>query len=166
LHQDPKIHGELAKRCPDHLPTLFQFISYVFSHVGVLAGPAVEFKHYIDFQSRARFKNVCSSVSVHFEFCKVPDHNCPSTVLPSLKILCGSLLCFPLTLAARKVPLLGVTHTDGFYKRFSFLQRILYLWSGTALMRWKYYLAWLLSESGCIACGLGFDPTTSKWFGL
>ena len=36
-----------------------------------------------------------------------------------------------------------------------------YTWVAVTLARFKYHFAWYLSEAGCIASGLGYNPTVS-----
>eukprot|EP01101_Sappina_pedata_P008811 TRINITY_DN496_c0_g1_i1.p1 TRINITY_DN496_c0_g1~~TRINITY_DN496_c0_g1_i1.p1 ORF type:complete len:474 (+),score=72.26 TRINITY_DN496_c0_g1_i1:19-1440(+) len=122
-------------------PSLVEYFGYIFFFPGFLCGPYFDFQEYQAFASMEMFNEFGKQV--------------PYEPLPILKNM-GSLLLFgSLNLLKPIYPVAWILTED--FDRQSALYKIGYLWLSCVILRSMYYFAWLLSETGCIICGLSYN---------
>jgi len=83
----------------------------------------------------------------------------PSTVIPAFLCFGRAMICYIGVIVGGMMPVMGYINTAEFYdnKNFSFLYKFTYMFIATSAVRFKYYFAWILSEAGCVASGLGYN---------
>eukprot|EP00823_Brevimastigomonas_motovehiculus_P004304 TRINITY_DN280_c0_g1_i1.p1 TRINITY_DN280_c0_g1~~TRINITY_DN280_c0_g1_i1.p1 ORF type:complete len:523 (-),score=79.14 TRINITY_DN280_c0_g1_i1:99-1667(-) len=137
------------------MPNLLQYLSYMFCYLGVLSGPCFEIREYLEFTDLTMFK-------------KVGLDRIPSTVAPCLERSGRTLISLVITiLTMRFLPVLGYMDKEAFLVGTTILYRMLYIMASVPLNRFRYYFAWYLSETACVASGIGFngrDPAHPESF--
>jgi len=126
----------------EKLPSLLEFYAYVYFFAGFLAGPALNFKEYLNFVDMSVFKTA-------------PGEKMPSAIKPALIKIFHTFIVGAFVQLGIIYPLL-YCRTDQFVNHPSFFYKIGYIWMAASLCRFPYYFAWFLSEGSCILCGIGF----------
>ncbi|KAI9015036.1 MBOAT, membrane-bound O-acyltransferase family-domain-containing protein [Gaertneriomyces semiglobifer] len=129
------------------LPSLTEFLGYVFFFGGFLVGPAFEFNDY------RKLVNA-----------EPPFDNIPSPIRPAIRTTVSALVAFALFFLYGPTLTFNECFTPS-YASLSILQRIGRLQLYGTMARMKYYTAWKLSEAACIISGVGYrgvDPRTGK----
>ncbi|OLL27148.1 Lysophospholipid acyltransferase [Neolecta irregularis DAH-3] len=129
-----------------YLPSLLDFLGYVFFFPSLLIGPTFDMAEYLRFINLTMF-----DVDVPDKTSKTGrgrQRKIPSSSGPALKMfLEGIMWDFPLS---------------NEYLSYSFLQRLFYLMALSFTYRAKYFGAWTLSESGVILSGFGYNGVDSR----
>lgn len=146
LHEKEHMHQFRAERAITNPPSLIEFFSYVLFFPAVLVGPCFEFVEYMDYCTGKIFK-------------KANLESAPSSILPALSTLLKAGGVYIMFEMHRMMPVKDVVYGD-----FSPLYRALYLFATVTCVRAKYYFAWYMSESGCIASGFGFNGRTEHGY--
>ncbi|KAJ1653406.1 Lysophospholipid acyltransferase [Dispira simplex] len=154
------------------MPTLMEFMGYIFFFGNFLVGPAIEYRDYIAFvdprESSTRQKITTTQTVSNTAAGPTDPLSTPlgrSTSLRSAYIeLAGALACVGgvVILGARFPPQIMTAST---YHEWSFPHRLLFLLIACFTARMPYYAAWKLAEGACILTGMGFngyDQTTGQ----
>lgn len=116
--------------------SLLEYSSYVFCYSSCIIGPFFEFSEYLDFVNKRK------------------DYgNIPSTVKPALKRFLAALLYIFIHLSLSKYGTTSFFYDNlgGKYIPDVAAYFLLYV------IKYKYYIGFLLSETSCIASGLSFQ---------
>lgn len=151
-----------AKKCAPFaikdgtIPGLLEFLGYTFNFSTILAGPAFEYKIYLD---------ACDGTNLYDKNGK-PKGKIPSQAVPVLKALVISIICMGLfVVGSAKYPLLDPTDpqnttpvviTETFLEK-PWLQRYAYCWISLFFIRCKYYFAWKNAEGASNTWYAGFE---------
>ena len=149
-----------AKKCApfavEKLPNLLEYLGYTFCFASALAGPAYEYKTYL---------NACDGTLLYDQNGK-PKGKIPSNVWPTLKPFLTSLLCmgvfvvgsgmFPLLDPADPQNALPVILTPAFLEQ-PWFKRYAYTWVSLFFVREKYYFAWKNAEGANNIWYAGFE---------
>ncbi|XP_049291500.1 lysophospholipid acyltransferase 6 [Anopheles funestus] len=149
------------------LPSPLEFFSYTLHFQGLMAGPLVFYKDYIDFiegchiikQTTANAQNDIEKKIVHE----------PSPVKAVVKKVIASLVCALIFVKFATIYPIKTMKDDGFIKSSGFFYTLWYMMMATTAVRFKYYFAWLMADAICNNSGLGFngydkrDGVTPRW---
>lgn len=135
------------------VPSLLEFFGFVYFFPSFLAGPAIEIREYLDYISMDMFQNKdCKG--------KVPDGS-----LQAVKSMLFAFVWVPFTILSGTFPITYLASEA--FKVAPFYEKLWRIYLHPSLMRGRYYFAWYLSEGAFIACGFGYNGTTSdgtrKW---
>jgi lysophospholipid acyltransferase len=140
---------EKEKRVKE-LPSLLEFIGYIYFFPSFLAGPHIYFADYKRF--------IEGTLYVKGE--------APSTAMPTAFKLGQALLCLAVTAPlSAMMPIPWMCSDDYYTQGFAF--KFFYMWLSLLAARFSFYFVWLLSEGSFIACGIGYNgkvknPRTGK----
>uniref|UniRef100_A0A182S988 Lysophospholipid acyltransferase 1 n=1 Tax=Anopheles maculatus TaxID=74869 RepID=A0A182S988_9DIPT len=171
------------------LPSPLEFFSYTLHFQGLMAGPLVFYKDYIDFIEGCHIMKQ-TSANAKYDIEKKIVHE-PSPVKAVVKKVIASLVCalifvkfatiYPIkTMKGAKKPsrharMLNPANKlfpfadDGFIASSGFFYSLWYMMMATTAVRFKYYFAWLMADAICNNSGLGFngyderDGVTPRW---
>ncbi|CAI5737402.1 unnamed protein product [Hyaloperonospora brassicae] len=141
--QTKRVKQIRAQFAMPHLPSLLEFLGFVYCFTTFLAGPAFEYREYSDAIHRTRFvdrKGVRRHVS--------PARAAASKLLLGLSLM-GLLVPFG-ALADVKAILRDNEHQ-------SLVRKWVRLLVALFLTRAKYYVAWKLAEGATVLTGAGFE---------
>jgi hypothetical protein len=135
----------------DTLPNPLEFFGYVFNFCSYLAGPAFEYREYLDSITGDKY---------------IDGKHPQGRVLASL-----GKLGFGLAILALKIVFGGAYPLEDIYSQkwaveAPMLQRIAHAWICIAFVRFQYYFAWLVAEGGAVMAGFGYEPRTKTWNGV
>ncbi|KAK4177072.1 putative O-acyltransferase [Triangularia setosa] len=142
------------------LPSLLNYIGYVFFFPSMLIGPAFDFVEYRRWLDTTMFE-----VPANVDPSKKPPtrrkRKIPRSGTPAmLKLAAGLIWTFSfLKLSAHYYP--EVLLEDKFVT-YGFLHRLLVLHMVGFTARCKYYGVWTMTEGACILAGLGYKGVDSK----
>jgi hypothetical protein len=143
-----KVTDEQRQCLVDKLPSLFEYYSFLCFYPAFLIGPAFEYADYSRFiASEGVYKST------------------PCPVKESLVRLGQALLMMvPLLLVGDRFSHYWVL-TDDFYQQ-PFLIKVAFFQGFFWIIKVRYYVAWKLSEAGCVASGFSYTGTCggqSNW---
>jgi len=153
-----KVIASQKKYAITSLPSLVEYLGYIYCFTTIMAGPAFEYADYASAVDGSVFKR------------KGSNQTSPGTVLPALARLGTGLLCMVLFVVGSGQFPLGVIADDSFLKQ-NMLYCYAYTWVALLFVRCKYYFAWKVAEGSCIMAGFGFegykeDGTIEGWNGV
>ncbi|XP_037945541.1 lysophospholipid acyltransferase 1 [Teleopsis dalmanni] len=148
------------------LPTTLEYFSYVLHFQGLMAGPLVFYKDYIEFvegynllkrpPTNANLDNRRSEYVLE-----------PSPTKTVVKKVIGSMVCAFIFMKFVKMYPVKNMKDDDFVEHTSIAYKFWYAMMATTCIRFKYYHAWLLADAICNNSGLGFTgydkDGNSKW---
>lgn len=122
----------------ENMPSIIEFLGYVFFVVSFLVGPSMEYKDYEKYiKSEAPYDNI------------------PNRTIPTLKKLLTAILCTYIYFKFGSS--MHYNHVlDSWYIQLPFYKRILWLQFAGIVTRTKYYVAWKLAESACVLAGVSY----------
>ncbi|XP_055320528.1 lysophospholipid acyltransferase 6 isoform X2 [Sitodiplosis mosellana] len=150
--------NELTKSQKMHairtLPTALEFFSYSLHFQGLMAGPLVFYKDYIDFIEGTSFlKHTNGNVDKSGNKIVVE----PSPTKAVVKKVIGSVVCAYIFMSWITVYPIKRLSEDDFIENTPFFYKMWYIMMATTTIRFKYYHAWLLADAICNNSGLGFN---------
>ncbi|XP_041772526.1 lysophospholipid acyltransferase 1 isoform X1 [Anopheles merus] len=149
------------------LPSPLEFFSYTLHFQGLMAGPLVFYKDYIDFIEGCHIIKH-TSASAKYDIEKKIVHE-PSPVKAVVKKVIASLVCALIFVKFATIYPIKTMKDDGFIASTGFLYSLWYMMMATTAVRFKYYFAWLMADAICNNSGLGFngyderDGVTPRW---
>ncbi|XP_049539410.1 lysophospholipid acyltransferase 6 isoform X1 [Anopheles darlingi] len=149
------------------LPSALEFFSYTLHFQGLMAGPLVFYKDYIDFIEGCHILKQASA-NCKYDIDKKIVHE-PSPVKAVVKKVIASLVCALIFIKFATIYPIKAMKDDGFMKNSGFFFSLWYMMMATTAVRFKYYFAWLLADAICNNSGLGFngyderDGVTPRW---
>ncbi|BFZ11254.1 hypothetical protein BsWGS_14293 [Bradybaena similaris] len=151
LTQDQKEHAVRK------LPTILEYMSYMFYFHGILVGPLTFYNDYIAFIDGTNFSKPGSSHNGNSR--RHPADGLNKVVLKKLVIAsacCAGMMILPgLFFPPEKL------NTPEYYS-MNFLQRMIFILGVLTLARHKYYFAWILADALNNAAGFGFSGYDSQ----
>ncbi|XP_053966433.1 lysophospholipid acyltransferase 6 [Anastrepha ludens] len=163
-------HKDLTKAQQYHaiykLPSALEYFSYVLNFQGLLAGPMVFYKDYIDFVEGYNLLKR-PSTNGNLDNGKSELVLEPSPTKAVIKKVIGSMVCAFIFMKFVKMYPIKNMKEDGFVESTSMAYKFWYAMMATSCIRFKYYHAWLLADAICNNSGLGFTgydkDGNSKW---
>lgn len=152
--KEQQLTPEQKQRAVRKLPSVLEFISYLFHFQTILAGPGILYSDYMDF-IHGRFvynveKNGAVNKDIHYR-------NEPSpTEAILMKLLLVACLVFVNLRIVPLFPIERLLDVDFVYNT-GFLAKTAYIIAATSVTRFRYYFAWTMSDVVCNASGLGFN---------
>ncbi|XP_035785422.1 lysophospholipid acyltransferase 1-like isoform X2 [Anopheles albimanus] len=149
------------------LPSALEFFSYTLHFQGLMAGPLVFYKDYIDFIEGCHILKQASA-NAKYDIDKKIVHE-PSPVKAVVKKVIASLVCALIFIKFATIYPIKAMKDDGFMQNSGFFFSLWYMMMATTAVRFKYYFAWLLADAICNNSGLGFngyderDGVTPRW---
>ncbi|CAG8601371.1 12798_t:CDS:10 [Ambispora leptoticha] len=171
------------------MPSLLEYLGYVFFFGDFLVGPAFEFMDYRQFITmdmyrissknreqhnnevkQSRKNNILSQINGQILDKQKDDDNddekknlyyIPNGFYPAMQKLMFGLFWIALNMLMAKDFTIEWTLSEEFKKR-SFLYRFYYIQIAAFCARFKYYVVWLIAEGACILSGLGFNGYDDK----
>jgi hypothetical protein len=159
------------------LPNLLQFLGYVYCFTCILAGPAFEYKDYLDSIEGTSFLTTTSTSTSSVEGDdKLKEQGGdkvvkkPANVLPALQRLLIGVFCMVAYLQfSAHIPVRNLVDPE-FNKRFNWLPRLGIMLLTMFGERFKYYFVWKTAEGASIMGGFGFegykDGKAGGWSGV
>lgn len=137
------------------VPSPLEFFSYVLHFQGIMVGPMVFYKDYIDFIEGYNLlqNHPKTSSDIHTKKEIVLE---PSPTKTVVKKVAGSAVCALIFMKFVTLYPIKVLNDDEFINGTNILQKMWYIMIATTIVRFKYYHAWLLSDAICNNSGLGF----------
>lgn len=122
------------------LPSLLEFLGFLFFTPSFFIGPAVSFKDYLDYTNRiGQFEQI------------------PSTLLPAFKCFLESIFFLALFSSYGARITFWKCLSDEF-QSWNIVRRVAWICAAGFFARCKYFCAWKLSEGACILAGIGYIP--------
>ncbi len=143
LHARPDMAATRAHRALTQLPSILEYYSFMFFYAGVLIGPCYEAVDYFQTMDGSAAK-------------KAGLKSLPNPTIAVAKCFGAGLLCYIGVFISGLMPTMGYIDSAAFFDRPLYF-RFFYIWIAVTAGRFKYYFAWFMSETGCIASGLGFN---------
>ncbi|CAI2174231.1 19062_t:CDS:2 [Funneliformis geosporum] len=140
------------------IPSILEFLGYIFFFGGFLVGPAFEFMDYRRFTNMEMFRieNKKQQVKLVNPNNNNDKYHVPNGFIPAMsKLSFGIFWILCLVTLGNKYPF-DWTVTEEF-KNISFLDKLFYIQLASFCARFKYYIVWLVAEGSCILSGLGFN---------
>ncbi|XP_018795845.1 PREDICTED: lysophospholipid acyltransferase 1 [Bactrocera latifrons] len=163
-------HKDLTKAQQYHaiykVPSALEYFSYVLHFQGLLAGPLVFYKDYIEFVEGYNLLKR-PSTNGNLDNGKSELVLEPSPVKAVIKKVIGSMVCAFIFMKFVKMYPVKNMKEDDFVNDSSMAYKFWYAMMATSCIRFKYYHAWLLADAICNNSGLGFTgydkDGNSKW---
>ncbi|XP_011209779.1 lysophospholipid acyltransferase 6 [Bactrocera dorsalis] len=163
-------HKDLTKAQQYHaiykVPSALEYFSYVLHFQGLLAGPLVFYKDYIEFVEGYNLLKR-PSTNGNLDNGKSELVLEPSPVKAVIKKVIGSMVCAFIFMKFVKMYPVKNMKEDDFVNTSSMAYKFWYAMMATSCIRFKYYHAWLLADAICNNSGLGFTgydkDGNSKW---
>ncbi|XP_058125230.1 lysophospholipid acyltransferase 6 [Anopheles ziemanni] len=149
------------------LPSALEFFSYTLHFQGLMAGPLVFYKDYIDFIEGCHIMKQ-TVANAKYDIDKEIVHE-PSPVKAVVKKVIASLVCALIFIKFATIYPIKTMKDDGFIASSGFFYSLWYMMMATTAVRFKYYFAWLMADAICNNSGLGFngydkrDGVTPRW---
>lgn len=149
------------------LPSALEFFSYTLHFQGLMAGPLVFYKDYIEFIEGYHILTPTAVTHGKYDIEKEIVHE-PSPVKVVVKKVIASLVCALIFVKFATIYPIKAMKEDGFMAASGFFYSFWYMMMATTAVRFKYYFAWLLADAICNNSGLGFngyekDGVTARW---
>jgi hypothetical protein len=154
--KEARICQQRKKFAIEKLPNPLEFFGYVFCFTCLLAGPAFEYKDYVDAIDGTAYLKTVSTEKEN----KKKEIVKPSPMIPAMQSFGISMICLALHLTINMVynihlndqadPVFIATHP-------SVKIRWMYLMIGLFAEKCKYYFVWKIAEGASILAGFGFD---------
>ena len=120
-------------------PTLIEWFGYCFFPATLFVGPAFPFRRYKDFVEGRLFPG-----------------GIPSTLLPTLKSMFLGVVCLCVHLGLSGTFSANYFLTDE-YAALAVMTQLLYIYFWIRVYSFRYVGIWLISDSGCVASGIGYN---------
>jgi len=148
------------------LPSALEFFSYVLNFQGLMAGPLVFYKDYMNFvEGRYSVQGYSSMINANKNDVKPPVE--PSPIKPVIKKIVASFVCAYIFMTFKMIYPIKRLKDEDFLNGTSFFYKLWYINLTTTVVRFKYYFAWLTADAICNSAGLGFNGYDSdgspKW---
>lgn len=150
------------------LPSALEFFSYTLHFQGLMAGPLIFYKDYIDFiEGYHILKQTAATNQAKYEIEKKIVHE-PSPVKAVVRKVIASLVCALIFVKFATIYPIKAMKDDGFIGESGFMYSFWYMMMATTAVRFKYYFAWLMADAICNCSGFGFngyerDGVTPRW---
>ncbi|CAO1359362.1 unnamed protein product [Diamesa serratosioi] len=138
------------------IPSPLEYFSYVLNFQGLMAGPMVFYRDYIEFIEGYNFlkkSNANGKLDVNS---KAIVHE-PSPVKAVVKKVLASVVCAYIFIKLISVYPIKNIKDDEFINTTNVFYQMWFIMMSTTAIRFKYYFAWLLADAICNNSGLGFN---------
>ena len=157
-----RIYSDRRRFAIESLPNPLQFFGYIYCFTCILAGPAFEYKDYLESIDGTVFKVKDKDGKL------VKSKNIPSSILPAIQRLFVGVFFMALHLYLSALYPISNIYNAEFIAKYSVFYRFPYTWISMFADRIKYYFAWKVAEGASIMGGFGFqgyDPKTGNAIG-
>ncbi|XP_055916013.1 lysophospholipid acyltransferase 6 [Eupeodes corollae] len=149
------------------LPSALEYFSYVLNFQGLMAGPLVFYRDYIEFiEGYNLLKSPTSNGNLDNGNTKEIIIE-PSPTKAVIKKVIGSMVCAFIFMKFVKVYPIKTLKDPEYISNTALPYNLWYIMMSTTIIRFKYYHAWLLADAICNNAGLGFagydKDGNSKW---
>ncbi|GAB0086775.1 lysophospholipid acyltransferase 1 [Sergentomyia squamirostris] len=163
-------HKELTKSQQYHavrkLPSALEFFSYALHFQGVLAGPIVFYRDYMEFIEGYHILKHAKAASAAMIANKEIVQE-PSPMKSVINKLAASLVCAYIFMKFDTMYPIETIKEDEFIHHTTMAYKFWFVMMATTACRFKYYHAWLFADAICNNSGLGFNgyeaDGTAKW---
>ncbi|CAB4445759.1 unnamed protein product [Rhizophagus irregularis] len=155
------------------MPSILEYLGYIFFFGGFMVGPAFEFMDYRQFTNMEMFRvdektknhlqlKPLKLVNEHFN--KKSDnvtggpikYYVPNGMIPAMcKLGFGIFFILCIVTFGNNYSVDWALSEE--FKNTSFFNKLIYIQIASFCARLKYYIVWLLAEGACILSGLGFN---------
>ncbi|XP_032591473.1 lysophospholipid acyltransferase 1 isoform X2 [Drosophila grimshawi] len=148
------------------MPSALEFFSYVWHFQGLMAGPLVFYKDYIEFVEGCNLlKRPAGNGNLDNGKSELVLE--PSPTKTVIRKVLGSLVCAFIFMKFVKIYPVKNMKEDEFVNGTGIMYKFWYAMMATTCIRFKYYHAWLLADAICNNSGLGFTgydkDGNAKW---
>lgn len=138
------------------LPSALEYFSFVLNFQGLMAGPLVFYRDYIEFiEGYNLLKSPVSNGNLDNGNSKEIIIE-PSPTKAVIKKIIGSMVCAFIFMKFVKVYPIKTLKDPEYIHNTSIPYKLWYIMMATTMIRFKYYHAWLLADAICNNAGLGF----------
>ncbi|KAN0060981.1 Lysophospholipid acyltransferase [Thecaphora frezii] len=159
-----------AEECDDsqkktritEMPSLLEFLGYIFYAPGVLIGPSTRFADYRAWSDGSLFASLKGKEKTNENGQRLPPGRNRAACL-ELAVGLGFMAIY--STIAPKYGYERLIGANGGFEGYKWYQRILYVQTAGFMARTKYYGIWSLTNGACVLSGLGFygiDPVSGK----
>lgn len=139
------------------VPSILEYFGYVYCFPTILAGPAFEYKLYLEgVEAKTSEKKPvtvlnCAHVGTAFW--------CLAQAIVHVAFF---------QVVEPMIPLKRLWLEADTFQAMPFFQRWAFSWGGLFMLRQRYYFAWMISEGAVVAAGFGYDEVKGKstWRGV
>lgn len=145
------IKSEYHKKCRiEKMPSFLEYISYIYFYPTTIIGPFINYKDFINFiEEKECYKDLKSKLNYIFK-------------QGLEKLFLGFFFIIFFALFGTKYSMQAVGRPQFRIDYPLWWQRILYMYIAGPVARSKYYIAWLLSYSSLIFCGMAYGETIKE----
>ncbi|ELU07319.1 hypothetical protein CAPTEDRAFT_24585, partial [Capitella teleta] len=160
VKDETKLTPVMKLRAVKEVPTLTEFLSYMFCFHNLMCGPFSFYNDYIAFMDGTCF---VKAKELRLQLLHVEPF------IPSCSLISPLCTCEVRQLpAALLLPFSSLLlQTEAEFLALGFVRKMLFIMACTTLHRFKYYFAWKLGELVNLAAGLGFngydESGKAKW---
>ena len=151
LSVTPHVAEARLKTCLLEVPSVWEYMVFVFDFLGVIAGPVFHARDYLDF------------IYLRGDFADQPPHMfCSRVALERFASALAIGLCFAVS---GTVPELSFDYTStGAFMGANFFLRLFLVQIMTLTARLKYYFAWYMADTACLIAGISYNPSNREKF--
>ena len=146
-----RVYSDRKKFAIESLPNPLEFFGYIYCFTCILAGPAFEYKDYVDSINGSKF------IPPKTENKEKAKPTVPSSVLPALQRLVVGIFFMGVHLYFSALFPISKLYDTHFIETYSMIYRFGYTWASMFGDRVKYYFAWKVAEGASILGGFGFE---------
>ncbi|TPX74231.1 hypothetical protein CcCBS67573_g04483 [Chytriomyces confervae] len=132
------------------VPSILQYLGFIFFYPAFILGPSFHFNTYNDFVNNSGQFSLVSGRNV-----------LPGRWVYFSKTVTIGLVCVVIHMFASPILMYDFGLTDAFLG-YSFLERCGYLLASALVQQCQFFSAWKLAEGACILCGFGFNGVDAK----
>ncbi|CAJ0904181.1 11017_t:CDS:10 [Entrophospora sp. SA101] len=141
------------------MPSILEYLGFVFFFGGFMVGPAFEFMDYRQFTNMEMFRIDNNNDNKAKNNTK--KYYVPNGFVPSMgKLLFGLFWVVCTYLLGKKYDTDWILTKE--YRSKSLFNRLLFIQISAFCARFKYYIVWLLAEGSCVLSGIGFNGYDGK----
>ncbi|KAJ3400835.1 hypothetical protein CcCBS67573_g08020 [Chytriomyces confervae] len=132
------------------VPSILQYLGFIFFYPSFILGPSFHFNTYNDFvNTSGQFRLAAGATML------------PGRWLYFSKTLAIGLVCVAIHTFASPILTYDFGLTDAFLG-YSFIERCAYLLASALVQQCQFFSAWKLAEGACILCGFGYNGADEK----
>ncbi|KAJ3235932.1 lysophospholipid acyltransferase [Chytriomyces hyalinus] len=132
------------------IPSILQYLGFIFFYPAFILGPSFHFNTYNDFVNNSGEFSLAAGTTV-----------LPGRWVYFSKTLAIGLVCVVIHMIAVPIFMYDFGLTDAFLE-YSFFERCGYLLTSAIVQQCQFFSAWKLAEGACILCGFGFNGADVK----
>jgi hypothetical protein len=147
-----RMYADRRRFAVRELPSLLEYLGYMFCFTCILTGPAFEYTDYLSAVDGSAFNRKSKSGKTVRS-----AHIMMSSFLASLRRLAESLVSMFLYLKVGPIVGIKYMYDPVFMNSHGPIHNLLFCVASIGFDKMKYYFAWKLAEASCIMAGFGFE---------